>query len=100
MARATPPSAKAHGAVQRVHADYTPENGPRKLRELAEAGVVSEREIAHRRWSIVNEWCRCVASERTALPCRRSRPMQCQRARRSIDAEQPVRAQPLAVRRH
>ncbi|EOD24816.1 hypothetical protein EMIHUDRAFT_457706 [Emiliania huxleyi CCMP1516] len=64
--------AKAHGAVQRVHADYTPENGPRKLRELAEAGVVSEREIAHRRWSIVNVW-------------------------RSIDAEQPVRAQPLAV---
>ena len=39
MARATPPSAKAHGAVQRVHADYTPENGPRKLRELAEAGA-------------------------------------------------------------
>ena len=86
--------------MQRVHSDYTPENGPRKLRELAEAGVVSEREIANRRWSIVNVWCRYVASEYTALPCGRSRPMQCHRARRSIDAEQPVRAQPLAVRRH
>ena len=29
--------APAHGAVSRVHADYTPDNAPQKLRELEAA---------------------------------------------------------------
>ena len=31
-----------HGAVQRVHADYTPDNGPLKLQELEETGVIEK----------------------------------------------------------
>ena len=64
-------STPSHGAVQRVHADYTPENGPMKLQELEATGVVPEGHAANRRWSIVNVW-------------------------RSI-AEQPVQTLPLAV---
>eukprot|EP00746_Dinoflagellata_sp_MGD_P022278 gnl/MRDRNA2_/MRDRNA2_152098_c0_seq1.p1 gnl/MRDRNA2_/MRDRNA2_152098_c0~~gnl/MRDRNA2_/MRDRNA2_152098_c0_seq1.p1 ORF type:complete len:317 (-),score=47.42 gnl/MRDRNA2_/MRDRNA2_152098_c0_seq1:78-1028(-) len=65
-------SACSHGAVQRVHADYTPENGPHKLRELEQSGVVPVGAAAGRRWSIVNVW-------------------------RSIDTENPVQSLPLAV---
>ena len=65
-------SAPAHGAVQRVHADYTPENGPMKLRELEELGVLPAGSAAGRRWSIINVW-------------------------RSTDVERPVQRLPLAV---
>lgn len=65
-------TAVAHGAVQRVHADYTPDNGPEKLRQLEESGHVPKGIAAGRRWSVVNVW-------------------------RSIDTKRPVQALPLAV---
>ena len=68
-------TAPAHGAVQRVHADYTSDNGPMKLRELVDAGVVPAESVADadkRGWSIVNVW-------------------------RSIDVANPVQSLPLAV---
>lgn len=67
-----PDTAPAHGAVQRVHADYTPDNGPMKLRELEEAGLVPKGLVADRPWSICNVW-------------------------RSTDTENPIQALPLAV---
>ena len=66
-------TAPAHGAVSRVHADYTPSNGPHKLQELVDAGVVSRDVLsAEQRWSIVNVW-------------------------RNTDPERPVLSTPLAV---
>ena len=64
--------AAAHGAVQRVHADYTKVNGPQKLRQLEEEGVVPAGLAAGRPWSVVNVW-------------------------RSIDEVHPVQSLPLAV---
>jgi len=62
----------SHGSVQRVHADYTPDNGPAKLQELEDAGVVPAGIGASGRpWSIVNVW-------------------------RNIDT-QPIQSLPLAV---
>jgi len=62
-------SAPGHGAVQRVHADYTPDNGPLKLRELEETGIIQEGAADGRRWSIINVWRNMDASEPiTALP--------------------------------
>ena len=65
-------TASAHGAVQRVHADYTVDNAPKKLRELEEAGLVPAGLVGGRRWAIVNVW-------------------------RSLDAEGPITEKPLAV---
>ena len=64
--------AKAHGAVARVHADYTPSNGPQKLSELEAAGLVPRGVAEGRRWAIVNVW-------------------------RSLDAEHAIEEKPLAV---
>ena len=58
--------------MQRVHADYTPDNGPMKLRELEEAGLVPKGLATDRPWSICNVW-------------------------RSTDTENPIQALPLAV---
>ena len=65
-------TAGAHGAVQRVHADYTPSNAPVKLRDLEAAGAVAAGAADGRRWSFVNVW-------------------------RSIDDDAPVRARAAAA---
>ena len=69
---ADPDAEPAHGAVQRVHADYTSDNGPLKLRQLVEDGLVPEGLVADRPWSICNVW-------------------------RSTDTENPITELPLAV---
>ena len=65
-------SLPSHGSVQRVHADYTPANGPAKLQELEDMGIVPAGTGASgRAWSIINVW-------------------------RNIDS-QPIQSLPLAV---
>lgn len=48
--------ANAHGAVARVHADYTTSNAPKKLSELEAAGLVPRGVAEGRRWAIINVW--------------------------------------------
>lgn len=44
-----------HAAVLRVHADFTPENGPQRVSDLEARGLVPPGTL-QKRWSIVNVW--------------------------------------------
>lgn len=44
-----------HAAVLRVHADFTPENGPQRVADLEAGGLVPPG-TGRKRWSIVNVW--------------------------------------------
>lgn len=46
---------KHHAAVMRVHADFTPANGPQRVADLEARGLVPKGTL-EKRWSIVNVW--------------------------------------------
>lgn len=44
-----------HASVTRVHSDFTPANGPQRVSDLEERGLVPKGTLK-KRWSIVNVW--------------------------------------------